>query len=910
MPKDFRDWIEAYNQKKGWRTIVVPGGTSGAKRSPQRELESLVEESRARESKLAKEMGELEATVIDLVKKVRDEHRDLEKFRLENDLKIAQKKLGAVSVQHDIAQELSSKRKKLLIQVQDIEKTVRSDIRRLHGDMDQIFEDAEDTDPVMPGDESRKAYDTRRQEIVEKIDKVRDTPFTLRDPSLPEAKTYNGIGAPEYTLLHTLLQKGDAYAMVGENYNAMGVLDDVEKRLDTMSKARRGVLMVQQSPETHPEISRYLGDAQMAIAAIRAAGLGKKAQLLEDDLDLLTRAYERQKADGTLDLSAEELASPHEDFAQSCLAEVGKLSAFRDAVRDMRAQIADLRLLGDTDGALLFETKWDEHDQAGEVDRETAWVRKLTEKIRAGVELQRNLQLIEVDIDPVALKNRLDEVKKKTDQMFKHNRDGSRRQQTDSKSQQKKDVKKDKDIPREALDELAMRLKMADLLLESNSVEALKRASAYLDEVEKFQTDVDDNSSNYEDMIQGIKDLRSDFKKFEDRYRDYHLDRRSELKIAVDAFDKDYKKQPPETNKTKLKELKEKSAGILTDVKELKAEWKKFDAMALSLEKDMDALGEIFRKKKIMCKGKPVEGYWGVWRKDLIAARGEANKKTKDGITNAILQVEKLAGNVAIAKTLAKEYAKSSFTKMDGDEALMFNTIRRDTADGQLAHVEDEKAHEEWKREYPLLEKRLKKIKDDFKKLKLDMTDIDLAILDLEALETEQKSTPDWTAAVKKLQEMGESAGALERQAQSLEDFKAEPLDRAARAVVGFIDAFVSFVDGFAPKVKAADDAADTKYDLSELAPFIEKVKNSIPTAAIKNLQANADKLAKDTSLSAETRELREAALADVRLILGRLRSSAAIKHFANQPFVADETLDTAISGLERFQIKLLTSLK
>jgi cardiolipin synthase len=83
-----------------------------------------------------------------------------------------------------------------------------------------------------------------------------------------------------------------------------------------------------------------------------------------------------------------------------------------------------------------------------------------------------------------------------------------------------------------------------------------------------------------------------------------------------------------------------------------------------------------------------------------------------------------------------------------------------------------------------------------------------------------------------------------------------------------------------------------------------------VPDAAIKGLRSTTKLLAKNTSLSPEGRELRETALGHVRLINGRLRASAPIKHFRAQTFASDATLDTALAALDRLQIKLLTALK
>jgi hypothetical protein len=918
MPKDFEVWIADFNKQKGWVPIVVPRGEKGARRSPQGEMQKLIEQSSATEAKLAKELGEMNATVTDLVRKVRDEHRDLEKFRLENDLKIAQKKRASLEAKHLNAQQLKRQRERVVAQMEEMEGAVKTSILDLHGDILTIT-----TNParsVRQGHPSRLTYDHRNQEVMDKINKVRATTINLRDPALKGAQKYNGISTPEYTLLQMMLQKADAYADTGDIAAANQVLDETLKKLDEISKSRRGVVLAKISPDRNPEISGFVSQILQSLSAIRSAGLDTLPESLVEELNREDRKFEIAKA-SRLNIKTEDLVIGHKNLAERCSSIAGQIGAYKAASTETERLFGEVNLLNAQEAAADQFMSLMNHQQVADITVETNWLLDLNAALEKVIARERNALLSQENINPADLRNKLDSIKQNVETMFKHHKNGSRVTDKDAKSQDDKDIQKDKKIKREALDEIAMRLKMADLLLESNSVDAMKRAAAYLEELEAFETDVKDNSKHYETTEDGIKKIKDIFTKLQNKYRDYLLDERSELKIALDAFEKDYKKQAPKTNATKLEELLTKANGFLDRAVDLKKLRNQFNDMAKRLAGDPKSDkpgGEFAKVGKLLKKdfenrpaGK-LEGYFGQLTKDYAAARAEADKRDEIGLNAGIAAVEsitkKIEAQILIVAKMVK--AKGDKDKLTIDEYREFGLIWNDAVQGQNAHDAEKIDKEKWDKAHPILKDRLKKLRSDFKDLKLDLTEIDLAILDLDSVATKQKSTPDYAAAMKEHDRIKQAADELEKVANELKTFKAAPLDEAANLVCDQVELFVKFVNGFEDTIKNADPKADEKYDLSNLRTFLALVKEAVPDAAIKGLRSTTKLLAKNTSLSPEGRELRETALGHVRLINGRLRASAPIKHFRAQTFASDATLDTALAALDRLQIKLLTALK
>ncbi len=908
MPKDFETWIAKYNKLKGWQTIPVPKGEKGTTRSAEKEIGALSEEAKAEEKRLAKELGEIDAVLIDLVRKVRDEHRDLEKFRLENDLKIARKKHKELSAQHGIAVELHVKRARLLEQMQDLDDDIKGQIKELHEDMDEIELSGPAT--LQSGDFILTDYERRRAEVIEMMDAARDTQFTLRDPNLAETKRYNGISKPEYTLLGTAILKCDALAERAEVDEAMAGLEETANLLDDLQKARKGVILVKQSAERNPEIVGPVSTARSSIAAIRSAGLITAADNLEVNLNTLIRKFEGGKAGLSLGLTLAELIKPSQEFAEQCQTAVAGLLAFKAAVAAMGKSIAELRHFGEDDRALGFELDWTTRHQSVDVAVETKRAQRRQEVIETTLGLAREAALRDVNIDPKALNEQLDKIKQNVETMYKHSSDGERKTQKDAKSQQSKDIKKDSDIPREALDEINMRLKMAGLLMQSNSVGAMERAGSFLADLETFQTEINGNSDSYQVMIDGIKDIRSDFNKLEKRYRPYLLDRRSELKIATDAFDKDYKKQAPDTNEAKLKELKEKADGILVDAKVLKVKRKEYDKKVVALGKGLESLGKQYSKAKYDFLGQSVTGYYGQLTKDLSEANGLADKHDMDNLTDALIKVDLIKVELEKMRVIVEKRLKGGRDGMTDEETADWRIVRADAVKGQKGHDEEVKQKKAFEEDRPKVEKRLEGVKKSFSSLKLDPSDVDVAILELESLVAQQKSQPDYVAAMKELVRLDQISKELEERAKNLEGFKAMPVDTAAKLCIDEIATFRDLVRNFGDKVISVDPDAGTKYDLNGLTGYLNLVDSAIPDAAVKDLEKQTKELATKLTLTSESREIREKALAAVRMIIGQIDSSAAIKHFRQQTFASDTSLDTALDALGRLQVKLLTALK
>jgi hypothetical protein len=918
MPKDFETWIADFNKQKNWAPIEVPGGKKGAIRSPQAEMQKLFDQSKANEAKLAKELGEMNATVTDLVRKVRDEHRDLEKFRLENDLKIAQKKRTSLDSKHSIAQQLNRQRERLIEQMEEMEGATTDTILDLHGDIVNIT--STQTKQVQQGTPSRLNYDLRCQEVQNKIDKARKTPIHLRDPSLSEAKTYNGISKPDYTLLQMMLQKADALAEGGDNTAAGKVLEETLVKLDEITKSRRGVLLAQVKPDRNPEVATFMTQVLQALTAMRSAGLETVPDNLEEELKREDRKLEIAKSSG-MDIRNEDLIAGHSQLAERCTAIAGRIGAYKKATTELERLFNEINLLNAQDAGVEYFVSFMNHVQAGDIEAEINWILDMNLSLEKVIAHERNAALSDENIKISDLRDKLDSIKQNVETMFKHHKDGSRVTDKDAKSQEDKDMQEDKKIKREALDEIAMRIKMADLLLESNSVDAMKRASAYLKELETFETDIKDHSKNYEVIEDGIKKLKDVFTKLQNKYRDYLLEERSELKIATDAFEKDYKKQAPKTNTAKLKELQDKAEKILADAVELKKQRVLFDQKAKKVAgkpKSEDPgglfakLGKLLKEESKNREFSKVEGYYGALTKRYAEARAEADKYDEPGLTKAVTEIQaiekELDAQILIVAKLLK--ARGDLAKLEPAEIKQLSFIRSDALKGQKNHDAEMVEKEKWEEAYPILKGRLEVLKKTYKDLKLDVTDVELALLDLQTAITEQKSVPNYAAAMKEHDRIKMIADDLEKVAKELSGFKEAPLDKAAALVCDQVEQFVKFVDGFEDAIKKADPKAEDKYDLSNLKTFLGLVKDAVPDAAIKGLRDTTKLLAKNTSLTPEGRELREKALGHVRLISGRLRTSAPIKHFQTQTFVSDATLDAAIAALDRLQIKLLTALK
>jgi hypothetical protein len=922
MPDDLRLWIERFNKRKGWQTIPIPDSNDNAINTPRFEMKRREALSEQEISSVTSDLIKTRSVVIDLSEKLKvaQETRGGEPAKIELLLESAKLQESKVEARLEEAEQRLRRRQMATEQADQLDEGMKDAIRKEFKVIEKlemaVMQKAKKSKKKAP-DQDLVDYRKTRDEAIEAIDKVRGEVIQLHALDGFESQVYNGINGAEYTLLMTQLRKADLIADLGEFEKARSQVRNTLDELDRINKIRKGLIPIRQENRDHPELEEVEQRAKTFARAIRDRGF----TVLADDLDRKTRKLIKEYVELRGQTPQEELANlatPMRAHAETCETDFGKVNKFGKTGEAFFKIVGELRALGFDRRADDYDKIWNSRKPGTDVDDDLKWAAGVLGDLQDTFERRRKRALRHENIDPVALGQQLAKIRQDYEGMFKHDRDGNRKTIKDSQTRDDKGVKKDSRIPREALDEIQMKLMVADMLLQSNSVEAMKQASDYLDSIAEFQTNVSEDSKRYETAKSGLGKVRDRLSQMDKRYNSYKGAERLSLKLDADSFEERYKGQSPDMNLEQAGDLVRRGNELKAEVQSLKSRHEQFTKSAKKLSKRLDELGTLFKSNDYSRGGVDVTGYYGDLRKKLGEAQTKADQFDDDGLRDAMQMLVDTESTFDRWREVVKKRFDVGPDKLRGDDLDDWYEIRSDAVSGQKSKNEEVELGTTFKERHPVILGRAKKAAEDFESLKLDPTDAKMAVLEIETLAKQMKSKPDFSRGLSDLDRHEKAIEAVEQTVKDIEGFKAKPIGEAAVQTVAQVNAFLDFANGFdtivknvpdlGPKDPPDNDPVDV--DAAQLRKFLDLVADAVPQGVLTDLVDHAKAFGRQKLLTQEARGQREKALIALRQIVGHLESSAPVIQFRKQTFVPDSTLTTALSALSRLEVKLLTTLK
>ncbi len=922
MPDDLRQWIEKFNKRKGWQTIPIPDSNDNAINTPRFEMKRREALSEQEISSVKSELIKTRSVVIDLSEKLKvaQKTRGGEPAKIERLLDAAKLQESKIEARLEEAEQRLRRRQMATEQADELDEGMQDAIRKEYGAIEKletaVMQKAKKSKKKAP-DQDLLDYRKVRDEAIKAINEVRDEVIQLHALEGFESQIYNGINGAEYTLLMTQLKKADLIAELGEIGKARSQVRLTLEELDRINKIRKGLIPIRQKERDHPELEEVEQRAKTWATAIRDRGF----TVLADDLDRKTRKLIKDYVElrsQTPQKDLANLAAPMRLHAETCETDFGKVDKFGKTREAFVKLVGELRALGFDQRADDYDKIWNNYKPGTDIDDDLEWAIGVLGDLQETFERRRKRALRHENIDPVALGQQLAKVRQDYEGMFKHDRDGKRKTIKDSQTREDKGVKKDSRIPREALDEIQMKLLVADMLLQSNSVEAMKQASDYLDSIAEFQTNVSEDSKLYETAKSALGKVRDRLSQMDKRYNSYKGAERLSLKLDADAFEERYKGQSPDKNLEESQELVRRGNELKSAVQSLKVKHDQFTKSAKKLSKRLDELGKLFKSNDYSRGGVDVTGYYGDLRQKMGEAQVNADKFDDDGLGDAMQMLIDVESTLDRWHDVAKKRFELGPDKLKGNDLDDWREIRSDAVSGQKSKNEEVEQGKKFKERHPGILERAKKAQEDFEGLKLDPTDAKMVVLEIETLAKQMKSKPDFSRGLSELDRHGKAIDALEQTVKDIEGFKAKPIGEAAVQTVAQVNAFLDFARSFDKIVtKVPDlgpnDAPDNDpvdVDTKKLRKFLDLVSTAVPQSVLTELVDQAKAFGTQKTLTQQARGQREKALIALRQIVGHLESSAPVIQFRKQTFVPDSTLTTALSALSRLEVKLLTTLK
>jgi len=915
LPAEITAWIDAFNKARGWRTLSAPK-PDGVRlmKTPEHRFTERHQQATAEVAEAFSELRQIQRKV----EAVRAQAEALDpgdaRARVEVHLERFEDQEANAKAEYQAKRALQQRRALYVQQLSDIESDLRSDLTGTRRQIDALEErvegQADDPTATMDKDVYRQfqwAHDGARDNIeharaqIVEMEKAGDGGVI---------RSYAAINVTEYKILYGMLEKAMLTFRLGDVDGATAIIRDTNKKLGEFRAARTEMKIHRELDSFDSRLESELDQIRANIGTMRSGGFAAAADKYETANRVLVAKIQqlhKTSPDTVYDTFSQTVSGQAIESAQAA----GGVREYLKYHARIMDQIKSLRVVGSAAAAAadLHQDALERHVPGENVGTEIYTIKGRLDAILADLKILRGVAMRAENIDVEALNGQLAGLKAGYDEMFKHKRDGTIRTQKDSQTQKAKGVKKDRKIPREALDEIELKLLAADQLLASNSVDAVREAQQYLDEVQSFAKSVGEEPDDYKLIASQMKDASERIARMATKYAAYEIARRMDLKARQEKFEGAYRGQSPEMSKDQSNQLFIEAKALKVEVQGLAGLYNQFGNDAKKADKLVANLGK--RISEFQIGDVAIEGYHGQFVNQLRDARSTADDRDEASLKTAQKDVTGIIESLEEQIAVVKKRAGADRSVLDGAELAVWSALKSDAVAGQLHQNEIAVKQAEFNDKQAALSDKIDGLVKRFKELKLDPTDVEVAKQRIDALKKEMAASDDYDDALSRLAALDAEAARMDATATEMADFKALGVDKAARQCTDNIRSFTQNVSDFINVIKATGDvAAELALSEGDLRDYLKTVSSAIKDSDLTALEANAKTLAAATVLDKPTRQARESALATVRSMMAALQDYAPVLHYRLQPFTAgDPAYYAALKALPRLEIKLLTAI-
>lgn len=783
-----------------------------------------------------------------------------------------------------------------------------------------------------------------------KISSVRqDTfPVTHQGPKGPVTEQLPVLDTPELKLLTMMQEMALVLFQSGKTQEAYAKLEAVEKELLDIVARRTGFVQLEPKPEP-PKYGRNnlqaLDEADRAIERLRSANFTWAAFQLENLRMALEDACENEiKISKTLgeEMLDKKLKTPADELKQKSAKALETANKINKVVEDIVRDLGTIRGNGYDTEAQRLENRLKSLKLDQDLDLALRDAEQLAKEVFSELKETRAKELRKENVDPEELRQDMKGLLEDYKNLFERNDlTGKIVAIKDSGTGELKGKKKNAKLPREAIEELELRLRAAGQLAFSGSVDAAKLSVEYIDELKQFMKTLDTEPGVFEHLEKLIQKREKRLADIAKKWPLYEIPIRKGLEDEVKAVrDKYVVTLPAKTRKTLTGVEDEEGAKKAKDVGGIDKQIGQYEQLAMRLQakkrrlakqadatgKKIEWLGGMLKKhfSNLMCK---FEGNHGTQAKQieeilsLIARRTELSlNQAHDKWIALELEVDRLVKimNEKFAEhKIRKDEVKSTVLEKGDYEAL--DAFIADARDGQL----ERNMHLQLKDRFEKLEKKLEKgsesLGKDMKKAKMDPSEADAILEQVKSLKSEMKASEKYADGVLKLDDLEVRYENLKTDYEVAQDITScKKLVDAADKVKSRAEALQTYLGEFyAKKIVPAGVEKDTnqldtiyKSEKKMIESFMDTLAKAIPASVLKSLHDEAIKV-DDKKLDKSKRKLaRKNALAAVRRMMAVLEGFPPMDHFRTQTF---EKAGKEVSGLKqalpRLEIQLLTRI-
>lgn len=926
-PTTVTDWIGKFNKAKGWKPLKAPSAGKKVMKSPVHRYEEALTKATCDTRKAESALQQAKIKMDALQRVVESQEDPTKKQRAEDLLEEAEEAHKEAEAAYNTACELEGRQAKKLVTLTAVEEDLDVDLNVVAERVATLQDtlEAQKTDPYANLTEKEKdskfqIVQDMRNLVARNIDKARAEVFKMVKVVDGEEieRSYAVICPAEYKILHAMLDEAMLIYLTGDAEAAKTKINATSEQLNVFRSARTGATIIEkQESAFDSRLSLPIGQIEGQISWLRTNGFEPCANALEKDvLDLRLRIQETQKN------SPETVFDDHkvdvDDLTKTALEEVDNGKFCAQITLIIYKQIATLRAMDAPRTADQLNGELDGIENPASVLLiRRMGLERLEMKWKTETENLKKLQTAQAMVNVQKMNDQLKGLQTKYDDFFKKNRKGEIRTIKDSQTQQERGVKKDKKIPREALNELEMKLLAAQQLLESDSIDALKLAKEYLDEVEGFETSVGDNSKHFEYIIQKLGLVNKTLDRLKTKYGAYEASRTVDLAARVEKFEGSYKSKDPKKAYRELLPFYDEAVLIKDCARACHAAYKECEKLAKRVKSEIKSLSKVMSNSKI--GGVDITGYFGKFIDDLAEAQRIADERDEASLNRAKSLMMQLIDDVQDTTAVAEKcLSEGSRDKLNGPELTTWTSLREDATKGQKKENAREENKKKFDTERESVKGKFTKLLVLFGKLNLDTSELDVALKEIDGLKAMAKASGDYEDALERVEELKVDADRHQKTGTEMAAFKKLNAEAATKDCADKLRNFIAAVKGFDKVIEKVGDVTELKAPDSgesitpgDVTSYLDIVAGLVRPADVKKLEDSGKAL--QTALNApgaDPRPPREAALSAVRTLIGALQANPPLAHFRKQPFSSGTPeLNIAMAALPRLEIKLLTAI-
>lgn len=942
LDADMRKWSDAFLKSQGWSSRekrVAPEGGMRA-RTPQRDLDRRVataEDDRKKAEDRLDEIADKLSTKNAALKKLKNDDPEFQKLfeekeKLETEQRHASEELKRCADE-------KAHRERLADTLTSVEKNLESELKAARKQTRKLEKAAEDgSDDNGNGDEKEKAVNFK---IISKaLDGARQNVRNAHENLLKYEKRgekqiryFTEISTQEARILDEMLKQAfltwDAEKSTKSLTAALDIVRAAQAKLATFRAARTG-MKIHEEKDCDPEIEAALIEAEAVISPILSLGFRQHHAALISEMKGLEKSANAAKNADEVKGCLEKATA----FAERCAKDLDLCKDTEKRMKALEKQIATFRMLAQDlkrpdkhDPADSFDKRLSGLVDPPKLDRWQADLIELEEDVAEALEWRRERAIKAKSIDTDRLELMLERFKDRYDDFFKKKGADGFKMIEDSQTGEDKRAKKDKHIPREALQEIEARLKTAELLLKTQSVEALAQANELLEGIFDFEASLEKDAKLYRIEEMRIKATRDRINTLSGKYAAFKIGERLALDQRVKDFEAVYKSRPPFENEQESVAFLHEGKALEKDVLALYGKYSTFCKEAGKVEKYIKRLNAL--SKGLNIDGVAVDGYHGDFHAILSKAREAAEERDDASLDKALNLIRNIDDDDdgPAPSTVAEEAKRAAdllvsfrswgidprdFKDGAGD---VFEELLVDIRSGQETEEKIKKEKADFDDRMKTATKTLSGIISRLEKLKEDTSEAEGLKSQLDSLKMEME--PDEARNYKeKLKELEGFEGAIERlekASKALKTFKEASLKDAAESCANSLMGFRAEVEGFSDFIinKEGYDVAKHGIDAKALNRFGRLITKSLPKSEINALKTDAAAYDELDKLTDDARKLRESMLTKVRSMMSVMESFGPVIHFRMRPFAdAGAHYATAVRQLPRLEVKILTQKK